>query len=104
MFFRRAVSLDLALLLTCWPAVPQTVNTNRPSDIPTSQTSLSPESLRARLKNVQFQKELDELGGLYSSLASELNQVKEGILPKDLLEKMNHAEKISKRVRQELTQ
>jgi len=104
MFFRRAVSLDLVLLLMCWPAVPQTVNTNRPSDVPPSQTSLSPESLRARLKNVQLQKELDELGGLYSSLASELNQVKEGTLPKDLLEKMNQAEKLSKRVRQELTQ
>jgi hypothetical protein len=76
---------------------------NRPSDVPATQRVLTPEALRARLQNVQFLGDLDDLARLYSSLATDLEQVKEGKLPKDLPEKMNRAEKLSKHVREELT-
>ena len=103
MHFPRIVLLTPALLCTYWPVATQTVNMNRPSDVPATQTVISAETLRSRLQLVQFQKDLDELTALYSSVATDLNQVKGGVLPKDLLEKMNRAEKLSKRVRQELT-
>jgi len=103
MFFRRLVVLGFVLILVCWSAVTQTVNTNRPNDVPATQTVHSAEALRARLQTVQFQKDLDELTALYSSLATDLNQVKAGILPKDVPERMDRAEKLSKRVRQQLT-
>ena len=103
MVVRRLISSSLVLLLMCLAAVTQTVNMNRPSDLPSTQQVLTPEVLRARLQNVQFQKDLDDLAALYSSLATDLNQVKEGKLPKDLPERMNRAEKLSKHVRQELT-
>lgn len=102
MHFLRIVLLISALLWIYWPAATQTVNTNRPSDVPATQPVLSAEALRNRLQSVQFQKDLDELTALYSSIATDLNQVKGGVLPKDLLEKMNRAEKLSKRVGQDL--
>lgn len=104
MLFRRFVVVGLALIFICWTAVTQTVNTNRPNDVPATQTVITAEALRARLQKVQFQKDLDELTALYSSLATDLSQVKGGMLPKDFTEKMNRAEKLSKRVRQQLTQ
>jgi len=53
-FVRRLIFSSLALLLMWSPAVTQTVNMNRPSDLPTTQQVLTPEALRARLQNVKF--------------------------------------------------
>jgi hypothetical protein len=64
----------------------------------------SPEDIRARVSSVQLQKDAKELAGLCASVSDDMNAVKQGMLAKDALEKLKRLEKLSKRVREELTQ
>jgi hypothetical protein len=45
-----------------------------------------------------------ELAGLCASVSDDMGHVKQGLLSKDALEKLKRMEKLSKRVREELTQ
>ena len=60
--------------------------------------------LRARASNLQLQKDAKELAGLCASVSDDMDRVKQGLLSKDSLEKLKRLEKLSKRVRDELTQ
>ncbi len=51
---------------------------------------------------VQLRSEADELSSLAQSLPSDMKSVSQGVLPKDLLEKLKRMEKLSKRLRGEL--
>jgi hypothetical protein len=62
----------------------------------------SPEDIRARASNLQLQKDAKELAELCASIPADMDGVKQGLLPKDVVEKLKRVEKLSKKVRQEL--
>jgi hypothetical protein len=67
------------------------------------QKHSSPEDIRARAANLQLQKDAKELSGLCALVSDDMDHVKQGLLSKDALEKLKRMEKLSKRVREELT-
>jgi hypothetical protein len=85
-------------------AQPQNVNTNHPADIPATQPVQTAESRRDQAARAQMQKDVDELSQLCSQMTPDLQQVKQGMLPKDIANRLARMEKLSKRVRQQLTQ
>ena len=58
---------------------------------------------RARVASLQFQKDAKELAELCAAIPGEMNDVNQGLVSKDLLEKLKRVEKLSKRVREQLT-
>jgi len=68
------------------------------------QKHASPDDMRGRAANVQLQKDAKELADLCASVPGDLDGVKQGLMSKDLLEKLKRMEKLSKRVRELLTQ
>ncbi len=93
----------LTVLLTALRLPSQNVNPMHPEEIQV-QKHASPDDMRARVASVQFQKDLSELANLCASVSHEMDGVKQGVVSKDLLEKLKHLEKLSKRVREQLAQ
>jgi hypothetical protein len=52
---------------------------------------------------VQLQKEADDLARTAQTIPSDVASVRKGMLPKDVIEKLKQIEKLSKRLRSELT-
>lgn len=98
--FRLALA---ALLVAGIPVSSQNVNPMHPQEIDV-QRQPSPEDARARAASLQLQKDAQELAGLCASVADDMDHVKQGLLSKGALEKLKRMEKLSKRVREELTQ
>ena len=94
--------LWLGVLLLVLPVQSQNVNPAHPEEI-NVQKRLSPEGIRARASNLQLQKDAKELADLCASIPADMDGVKQGLLPKDVVEKLKRVEKLSKKVRQELT-
>jgi hypothetical protein len=94
--------LFLGLLLIVLPASTQNVNVEHPGDIQI-QKHASPEDLRARAAKAQLQKDSKELAELCASLPADMNQLQQGLHPKDIDKKLKRLEKLSKNVREELT-
>jgi hypothetical protein len=80
----------------------QNVNPMHPEEIQV-QKHPSPEDMRTRLANVQLQKDAKELADLCSSVPKDMDGVRQGLLPQDLPERLKRMEKLSKRVREQLT-
>jgi len=99
----RCLRLALGALLVAVPLSSQNVNTMHPQEIEAQKHS-SPEEMRAHAVTIQLQKDAKELGGLCASVSDDMDHVKQGILSKDALEKLKRMEKLSKRVREELSQ
>jgi len=97
MYFSAALFLSLSVL----PVFAQGVNLARPPEI-NAQHSPTAEEMRSQLSNAQLQKDARELADLCSSLLVDLDGVQQGMLPKDLPDKLNQVKKLSKKVRQEL--
>ena len=96
--FVLALLLSLAAIEVC----AQDVNMGRPPEI-SVQHAPTAEEVRSRLSNAQLQKDAKELADLCGSMPADLDAVRQGILPKDLPEKLQRVEKLSKKLRQELT-
>ena|SRR5215469_6763632 len=92
--------LPLLLLATIFLRS-QNVNTSYPAEIQV-QKPTTPEDMRARVSNLQLQKDAKELADLCASIPSDMDAVKQGLLSKDVLEKLKRVEKLSKRVREQL--
>lgn len=93
------------LVLTILVAVPsktQNVNPAHPDEI-TAQHQATPDEMRSRLAKVQVQKDAKELSELCGSLPADMDSLKQGLLPADTVEKLKRVEKLSKRLREELT-
>jgi hypothetical protein len=58
--------------------------------------------MMARVNNIQLQKDAKELSDLCASVPPDMDGIKRGLLPKDVIEKLKRVEKLSKRVREEL--
>ena len=95
--------LVLGVLLGVAPLSSQSVNPMHPQEIEV-QKHTSPDDMRAHAASLQIQKDVKELAGLCASVSDDMNHVKQGVLSKDALEKLKRMEKLSKRVREELTQ
>lgn len=81
----------------------QNVNLKHPNDV-SVQKQITPDEMRERAAQTQLQKDAKELAELCASIPGDMNGVKEGVLPKDELEKLKRLEKLSKRVREQLAQ
>lgn len=94
--------LMIRVLLIAVPLSSQNVNPMHPEEIHVQKHS-SPDDIRARVASLQFQKDAKELAQLCASIPDEMNGVNQGLVSKDLLEKLKRVEKLSKRVREQLT-
>jgi hypothetical protein len=95
-----------------WPVLPivlllsfalsgQNVNPMHPVEIE-AQNHPSLDEIRRRAADVLLQKDAKELAELCSALPNEMSSVKQGLLPKDILDNLKRVEKLSKRVREQL--
>jgi hypothetical protein len=58
--------------------------------------------MRNRVADIQLQKDAKELSELCAALPDDMASVKQGLLPKETIEKLKRVEKLSKRVREQL--
>jgi hypothetical protein len=94
--------LLIGVLLTAVRLPSQNINLKHPEDMQV-QKHPSPDDMRARIANVQLQKDAKELAELCVSIPSDMDGVKQGLLSQDVLEKLKRVEKLSKHVREQLT-
>ena len=94
--------LLIGVLLIAVPVPSQNVNVKHPDEFQV-QKQLSPDDMRARAANLQLQKDAKELAELCATVPSDMDGVKQGVLPQEVLEKLKRVEKLSKRVREQLT-
>jgi hypothetical protein len=94
--------LLIGVLLIALPVPSQNVNVKHPDEFQV-QKQLSPDDMRARAANLQLQKDAKELAELCATVPSDMDGVKQGVLPQEVLEKLKRVEKLSKRVREQLT-
>jgi hypothetical protein len=99
----RLLCLLIGLLLTIGLLSGQNVNPMHPEEI-SAQKHPSPDDMRTRVANAQLQKDAKELSELCASMSGDMDGVKQGLMSKDVLEKLKRMEKLSKRVRELLTQ
>jgi len=92
----------MGVLLIAVTLASQNVNVKHPEEFQV-QKQLSPDDMRARAANLQLQKDAKELAELCASVPSDMNGVKQGLMSQDVLEKLKRVEKLSKRVREQLT-
>ena len=102
MRFTRLLCLLVGGVIITGAMRAQNVNPMHPEEIQ-AQKHASPDDLRARVANVQLQKDAKELAELCASVPGDMDGVKQGLLSKDLLEKLKRVEKLSKHVREQLT-
>jgi hypothetical protein len=99
----RSLGLLIASLLIALHVPSQNVNPMHPEPIQV-QKHTSPEDMRARAANLQLQKDAKELSELCASVPNDLAGVNQGLLSQDVVERLKRMEKLSKRVREQLTQ
>ena len=99
----RLLCMLIGLLLTIGLLSGQNVNPMHPEEI-SAQKHPSPDDMRTRVANAQLQKDAKELSELCASMPGDMDGVKQGLMSKDVLEKLKRMEKLSKRVRELLTQ
>ncbi len=99
---RSTVLFYLMTVPIAVPLLSQNVNPMHPEEIHV-QKHPSPDDTRARVASLQFQKDAKELAELCASIPGGMNGVNQGLVSKDLLEKLKRVEKLSKRVREQLT-
>lgn len=97
------ICLMLGVLLVAVPLPSQNANPMHPEEIQV-QHHASPEEIRDRLGRPQLQKDAKDLAELCASVPADMDGIKQGLLRKDVLEKLKRMEKLSKRMREELTQ
>jgi len=79
----------------------QNVNPGYPAEIQ-AQKHVSPEEMRQRLAGAELQKDAKELSELCAVLPKDMDAVKQGMVPKDTIDRLKRMEKLSKRVREQL--
>ncbi len=107
----RCILPVAAFLFFASSMVPQTPGRGFPTPPPSldqAKQSQSPgqhPSTGARHSDLeQAQREADELARVAQTVPADVTKVREGMLPKDAIEKLKQIEKLSKRLRTELTQ
>jgi hypothetical protein len=78
---------------------PQPPTPSMPGDI---DTTPKPQSPRARMNIVEMERESKELSQLAGSIPGDVDLLKKGLLPKDVIDKLKRIEKLSKHLRSEI--
>ena len=97
-----SLCLLMGVLLIAVTLVSQNVNVKHPEEFQV-QKQLTPDDMRARVANLQLQKDAKELAELCASVPSDMKGVNQGLVSQDVLERLKRVEKLSKRVREQLT-
>ncbi len=69
---------------------------------PQSQNSKQPQTAIRRIDPEQIQKEADDLARIAQSIPADVTSVRRGMLPMDVIEKLEQIEKLSKHLKTEL--
>lgn len=102
MRFISSLFLLIVGLLLARSVQGQGVNTMHPPEID-AQKHASPQDLRDRMGDVQFQKDAKELAEICALVQGDMDGLKQGLVSKDLVERLKRIEKLSKHVRDQLT-
>jgi hypothetical protein len=68
----------------------------------TAHSTPAPENIRRRIDPVKLQRDADDLARIAQSIPTDAASVRQGMLPKDVIQKLKQIEKLSKRLRGEL--
>jgi hypothetical protein len=96
LFLSLFVSFALPQATHHYPTPPQTMDPeskDRPEPSPTLRANLS-----------QMQRDADDLARTAQTIPSDVANIRKGMLPKDVIEKLKQIEKLSKRLRTQLNQ
>lgn len=98
------LSLPLMLALLVAPAIPQARNNfPKPPESLDSQTAeKAPPTSSKHIDLAQLQREADDLARTAQTIPSDVAGVRQGMLPKDVIEKLKQIEKLSKHLRGQL--
>ena len=98
------LSLPLMLGLFLASAIPQTRNhfPTPPEPLDPTTSNRTPAGPTRRVDLAQLQREADDLARTAQTIPSDVANVRKGMLPKDVIEKLKQIEKLSKRLRTEL--
>ena len=96
----RSLLYSIVLCTAFWVTA-QNVNPANPIEI-RAQRHVSPEDLRERLASAELQKQTRELSELCTDLSKDMEAVKQGVVPKDTINRLKEVERLSKRVREQL--
>lgn len=80
----------------------QNLNMGHPQEL-SVQHHATQEEIRDRASSVQFQKDVKELSDLCAAVPRDMDGLKQGILPKEVIGRLKRMEKLSKHVREQLT-
>lgn len=90
------ISADAPQQKPTYPTPPPPLNTDNARPSP-------PETVRRRIDLAQLQHDADDLARTAQSIPTDVASVRQGMLPKDVIQKLKQIEKLSKRLRGELT-
>ena len=91
-----AISTDGLPQRPTYPSPPPPLNTDTKHPAPT------PETVRRRIDPAKLQRDADDLARLAQSIPTDAASIRQGMLPKDMIQKLKQIEKLSKRLRGEL--
>jgi hypothetical protein len=74
-----------------------------PMDTENQTTTAQTPTLNRQVDMVQLQKEADELARTAQTIPDDMAALRKGTLPKDFIEKLKRIEKLSKRLRSQVT-
>ena len=99
------LALPAVLVLLVAPAAPQSHNTfpQPPPSLDTTPTEKNEAASTRRIDLAQLQREADDLARTAQTIPTDVASVRKGMLPKDVIDKLKQIEKLSKRLRLELT-
>jgi hypothetical protein len=106
----------LAILLLAQPTVPQTAQTPVPTGIPVptgqrtaeeaesraEQNIPAPQQPKKTIDIAKLQQDANELATLAASIPPAVSQTNHGVIPRDLVDKLKHIEKLAKHLRGEI--
>jgi hypothetical protein len=97
----------LALCITVaipTPAIPQSRNNfpTPPEPLDPKSADKAPATLTKHLDLDRLQREADDLARSAQTIPSDVASIRQGMLPKDVIEKLKQIEKLSKHMRTEL--
>jgi hypothetical protein len=78
-----------------YPEIPKPMDTSVPR-------AAVPANVGPRVDLIQLQREADVLAKTAQSIPADVESIRKGILPKDVIQKLKEIEKLSKRLRSEL--
>ncbi len=103
---KKSALLSLPLLgLLVTVAAPQTIGHHFPTPpepLDNTTTQKAPAAASRHIDLARLQKEADDLARTAQTIPSDVANVRKGMLPKDVIEKLKQIEKLSKRLRTEL--